>query len=137
VPKNPPPQVLIVDDEPHVRAFISALLRESFSSLSILEAGDDAAALAAMAARPDLVLLDINLIGSSGLDLLPQLLALHPDTVVVMLTAVSVRQAIEQAMARGARGYVLKDGTLEELEAALRDVIRDNFDVDEATGTRS
>ena len=45
------------------------------------------------------MLLDINLIGSSGLELLVQILALNPAAVVVMLTAVNVRHTIEDAVA--------------------------------------
>lgn len=120
----------MIDDEPHVRAFISLLLKSTFTELEVLQAGDDTAALAVVtAARPDLVLLDINLVGVSGLDLLPRILALHPEAVVVMLTAVSVRHAIEEAQAKGARGYIVKDTSSEEMSAAIVDVVRDHFDL--------
>lgn len=126
------PTVLIVDDEPHVRVYLSMLLRAILSDVRLLEAADDAAALAqCREARPALVLLDINLVGSSGLELLPRLLAVHPDAVVVMLTAVNVRHAVEEALAKGAAGYLLKDQSMEELKQALIEVVRDNFDVDE------
>jgi DNA-binding NarL/FixJ family response regulator len=122
------PRVLVIDDEPHVRAFIVMLLKTTFSKLEIAQAGDDTTALALVAsAPPDLVLLDINLIGVSGLDLLPRILALHPNAVVVMLTAVSVRQAIEEAQNKGASGYILKETNPEEMGAAIVEVVREQF----------
>jgi DNA-binding NarL/FixJ family response regulator len=124
------PRVLVIDDEPHVRAFIRLLLNTTFGGLEVLQAGDHTAALELVnSARPHLVLLDINLVGVSGLDLLPQIRALHPEAVVVMLTAVSVRHAIEDAQAKGASGYILKDTSPEEMSAAIIDVVREHFEL--------
>lgn len=123
----------MIDDEPHVRAFIVMLLKSTFTNLEIMQAGDDTAALALVtSAPPDLVLLDINLIGVSGLDLLPRILALHPKAVVVMLTAVSVRHAIEEAQSKGASGYILKDTSPEEMGAAIVEVVREQFGLTDA-----
>lgn len=123
-----PAKVLIVDDEPHVRIYVSRLAQATLENIEVLQAGDDTTALALYAQhRPELVLLDINLIGSSGLEVLTQILGLNPDAVVIMLTAVNVRHTIEDAMAKGASGYILKESSLEEMTEALREVVRTSF----------
>lgn len=122
------PRVLIVDDEPHLRAFVRLLLNATFADLEVLEAGDETAALAVFAAaKPDLVLLDINLVGCSGLEVLPRLRALDPAAEIVMLTAVNVRHTIEEAQAKGAAGYILKDTDEDEFTTAILEAVRSRF----------
>ncbi len=119
-----PAKVLIVDDEPHLRTLMSKLVRVNLGGAAVLEAGDGPTAFALyQQERPDLVLLDINLIGSSGLDTLGQIRAFDPDAVVIMLTAVNVRRAVEEATKQGASGYILKDTPYEEIAQALRDIV--------------
>jgi DNA-binding NarL/FixJ family response regulator len=121
-------KVLIVDDEPHVRAYVSMVLQATFADLEILEAENDRAAVDVFTrARPDLVLLDVNLVGASGLDVLPRLLAIDPKATVVMLTAVNLRRAVEDAQAKGASGYILKDVDQTELAAAIVEVVQERF----------
>jgi DNA-binding NarL/FixJ family response regulator len=123
-----PSKVLVVDDEPHVRVYVSQLAKATLADIEILQAGDEATALSLYAQhRPDLVLLDINLIGSSGLDVLAGIVALNPDAVVIMLTAINVRHTIEDAMAKGAAGYILKESSFEEMAEALREAVRASF----------
>lgn len=121
-------KVLIVDDEPHLRTFVRILLNSIFADLEVLEAGDEAAALALFSEKkPDLVLLDINLVGSSGIDVLQQMRRLDPEAEVVMLTAVNVRHTIEEAQAKGAAGYILKDTDEEELTTAIIEIVQSRF----------
>lgn len=121
-------KVLVVDDEPHLRTFVRILLCSTFADLEVYEAGDETAALALYTEkRPDLVLLDINLIGVSGLDVLQRLRRLDPEAEVVMLTAVNVRHTIEEAQAKGAAGYILKDTDEEELTTALLEIVQARF----------
>ena len=123
-----PAKILIVDDEPHVRRFLKKLLRVHVGAAEIIEAEDGPSAVALYTTeRPDLVLLDIHLIGSSGLDALGEICALDAEATVVMLTAVDVRHAIEDAMEKGARGYLLKDTPLEQLTEDLLEIIAREF----------
>jgi len=122
-----PNKVLVVDDEPHIRTYVSMLVRDTLSAVTVFQAGDEAGAMAQFTAnRPELVLLDINLIGSSGLDVLKQIRQLDPDVVIIMLTAINVRHIIEQAMAMGANGYILKESSDEEMAEALREIIEES-----------
>lgn len=123
-----PAKILIVDDEPHIRAFLRKLVRANLPGCIATEAADAATALATYTQeRPDLVLLDINLIGSSGLDVLAQIRALNPAAVVVMVTAVNVMKAVNQALTNGAHGYILKDQSHEEISRTLMDLIATAF----------
>ncbi len=129
--------VLVVDDEPHLRRFVRMLLHSTFEDLAVIEAGDETAALALYAeAKPDLVLLDINLIGCSGIAVLQRLRQMDPQAEVVMLTAVNVRHTIEEAQAAGAAGYILKEADDEALTAALLEVVRSRFGAAEAGGPK-
>jgi DNA-binding NarL/FixJ family response regulator len=121
-------KVLVVDDEAHIRTYVGLLVHNTLEDVEVLEAADAAAAVALFQQhRPQLVLLDINLVGSSGLEVLTQLLAIDPAAVVVMLTAVNIRRSVEEAQERGASGYILKEASFEEMTAALREVIREHF----------
>jgi DNA-binding NarL/FixJ family response regulator len=121
-------KVLVVDDEPHLRTFVRILLGATFADLAVYEAGDENAALALFAEhKPDLVLLDIHLIGCSGITVLERIRQLDPAAEVVMLTAVNVRHTIEEAQAKGAAGYILKDTNEEELTAALIEIVQSRF----------
>ena len=104
------------------------LLCATFADVEVTEAGDETAALALYAAkRPDLVLLDINLIGCSGIEVLQRLRALDAAAEVVMLTAVNVRHTIEEAQQKGAAGYILKDADEDELATAIIEIVQSRF----------
>ncbi len=121
-------KVLVVDDEPHLRTFVRILLRSTFADLEVYEAGDEAGALALYAeTKPDLVLLDIHLVGGSGLSVLEKLRAMDPAAEIVMLTAVNVRHTVEEAQAKGAVGYILKDTNEEELTSAIIEIVQERF----------
>jgi DNA-binding NarL/FixJ family response regulator len=121
-------KVLLVDDEPHMRTYVGMLVRSTMPQVELLEAGDEAAALALFQQhRPGLVLLDINLVGSSGLDLLPRLLGIDAQAIIIMLTAVNIRRSVEEAMERGASGYILKDASFEVMTESLQEIVREKF----------
>jgi two-component system, chemotaxis family, chemotaxis protein CheY len=118
-----PKNTLLVDDEAHVRAFMRLLLRE-LGIEECWEAADGASAIhLAKHNKPDLVLLDINLPGMSGLQILAQLKQLNPDVPVVMATAQSSMSTVSEAVRLGASGYLLKHCPKEETLEALRDIL--------------
>lgn len=119
-----PLHVLLVDDEAHVRTFLRMMVRDAFPAATVAEAGTRAEAMREFAGRPPgLVLLDINLVGESGLDILRDIRAIAAAVPVVMLTSINVRHTVEEALAAGATGYLLKDSAPEEMQEVLREAL--------------
>ncbi len=116
------PTVLVVDDEPAIRALIRAALAQH----TVLEATDGKAALEmARARRPDVVLLDVALPGLSGLDVCRRLKAdpVTAGAAVLLLTGLP-QPADRMAREGGADGCIAKpfspNGIVQEIEQALR-----------------
>jgi two-component system, NtrC family, response regulator HydG len=113
------PRVLVVDDDPGVRFTLREILESE--GLRVEEAVDGATALDRVEAfRPDLVLTDLRMPGTDGMELIRQLAARAPSPRVVMVTAHgSERQAVE-AMKAGAFDYFRKPFDVDELLAVVR-----------------
>jgi CheY-like chemotaxis protein len=123
--------ILLVDDEAHIRKFMSLLLRH-LGVTRIFEAHNGATAIEVYKAqRPDMVMLDVNMPQMDGLETLRALKAIDPDCVVVMLTSLANRQTIDQAVALGAANYIRKDAAPEDIGRALADTIDTCFESDE------
>ncbi|MCI4661257.1 MAG: response regulator transcription factor [Neomegalonema sp.] len=115
-----PIRTLIVDDHPLVLEGLRSCL-ENFARIEIVAVAEDAdVTLRAVAEhQPDIVLLDVNLPGINGLDIIEQIVVAAPDAAVIMLTMHDKKEYIDTALARGARGYVLKDTPSNEIVAAI------------------
>jgi two-component system response regulator DesR len=96
-----------------------------------VESGDKVLA-AAVEARPDVALLDIELPGRSGLDVAADLRARLPGCMVLMLTTFGRPGYLRRAMEAGARGFLLKDAPVEELAGAVRKILAGEQVVDPA-----
>jgi two-component system, NarL family, invasion response regulator UvrY len=114
-------RILIADDHELVRRGIRQILADAFSDLVVAEAADARQILeAAGKAAWDIVLLDINMPGRSGIEVLPDLKALHPRLPVVVLSAFPEKDYAVRAFKLGAAGYVSKGSASDELIAAIR-----------------
>lgn len=123
--------ILLVDDEPHIRKFVTLLVRQ-LGTPTIHEAADGEEALELYdRERPDLVLLDISMPLMDGLETLKRLRIMDPDATVIMLTSMANRQSVEQALAHGAVNYLRKDLPKDEMLQALRETIAAVFDAEE------
>jgi DNA-binding NarL/FixJ family response regulator len=115
-----PIRVLVVDDHPIWRDAAARSLEEAGFVVNGT-ARDGAQALrVALATRPDVVLLDLNLPDSSGADVTRHLLAALPEVRVLMLSASGERQDVLDAVTAGASGYLLKSAEVRELTEAVR-----------------
>jgi DNA-binding NarL/FixJ family response regulator len=102
------PRILVVDDDPDQR-FLARTLFERAGISVVAEAADaDDALLQAEDHHPDLVVLDLQMPGRSGLDLLPELRSRCPGASVVVVSNLPRRHYEEQVLAAGALGYVEK-----------------------------
>jgi len=112
---------LVVDDHEVVRRGLKQVLAEAFPGARLAEAASAETALAAIAAGGwDLVLLDINVPGRSGLELLEEAKRLWPAMPVLMVSAYPEEEFAIRCLRLGASGYVTKDSASDELVAAAR-----------------
>jgi DNA-binding NarL/FixJ family response regulator len=127
VPDVEPLRVVIAERQGLVRAGFRALLERSDAIVVAAEAATaDEAVAAARATRPDVVLVDIDLQGTGGLEAAREILDEAPagETGVVMLMASESDDAVFAALRAGATGLLLKDTEPDELVAAVRTVAR-------------
>jgi len=115
-------KVLLVDDHAVVRAGVRRLL-ESETGISIVEAEDSHGALEIWRReRPNLIILDLNLTESSGLELLRRLIQLDKGAKILVLSMHSEPVYAARALQSGARGYVSKSAGADELVNAVKQV---------------
>ncbi|MEN5152563.1 response regulator transcription factor [Pseudomonas orientalis] len=113
--------LLLVDDHALIRAGVRALILDIPGYTVIGEASDGAQLLEQFRAlQPDIVLLDLSMKHTGGLDALQQLKAAYPKSKVLILSMHTEPDLIMRALESGAHGYLLKDMTGNELEHALR-----------------
>jgi DNA-binding NarL/FixJ family response regulator len=118
-----PLRVLVVDDHPLFTAGVTALLSSVADTEVVATAADgEAAVREATLHRPDVVLMDLNLPGTSGLEATRRIAKARPESVVLVLSMLDDDESVLAAMRAGARGYVLKGAGQEELLAAIRSV---------------
>jgi two-component system response regulator DesR len=117
-------RVLVAEDQGMVRGALAALLRLQKDIEVVGEAGrGDEVVAAAVAARPDVVLLDIELPGVDGLTAAAALREALPASRVVMLTTFGRIGYLRRAIDAGAVGFLLKDAPATELATAIRRVM--------------
>ena len=115
-----PQTVLIVDDMPDMRSLLRATLLK-LGITSVAEAEDGAQALATYQHENiDIVFLDINMPGVSGLELLVELKRIDPKVYVVMVSGESSMSNVRAAIGFGAKGFVVKPYSADKIEEALK-----------------
>jgi two-component system chemotaxis response regulator CheY len=116
-------KALIVDDEYHIRKYMSLVLR-SMGVTTVCEASNGAEGVDAyVREQPDLVLLDVNMPVMDGIEALLKIRSLDADASIVMLTSLANRHTIEQAVDGGALHYIRKDTPRDELIALLNGLL--------------
>ena len=118
--------LLLVDDHSLIRAGVRALVLD-LPGYAVVGEANDGSQLLEMAQRlsPDIVLLDISMKQTGGLEALQQLNRVRPHSKVLILSMHTDPALIMQALESGAHGYLLKDTTATELEHAL-EALRNN-----------
>jgi two-component system invasion response regulator UvrY len=117
-------KVLVVDDHELVRLGMRRLLEDNPMIEFIHESSSGEIALEmALATHYDLILMDINLPGMTGLEAAEQLLTLAPKSRVIMVTGRLEGSLIRQILNAGVRGYISKGSSANEMEKAMRKVM--------------
>jgi DNA-binding NarL/FixJ family response regulator len=125
-------RVLVVDDHPIMREGLRQLINHE---ADLMVCGDSADAAEAMSlicsARPDLVLADISLPGKSGLEMIKDIRAQHPDLPVLVLSMHDEALYAERVLRAGARGYIMKQEGGRKLIQAIQQVLAGQIFVSE------
>lgn len=124
-PKTPadPTTVLVVDDEDGIRQALTRFLTRL--GYQVQAAANATEALEQQAAhQPTAMLCDIRMPETSGVELLPKVLAQDPDLAIIMLTAIDEPRTAIECLKLGAYDYLIKPVDLEELELSLQHALR-------------
>lgn len=116
-------RVLLVDDEPLLVEGLEIIL--TFNGMEIAgKAGDGRAALEVLAKEPcGLALVDLNMKGMGGIELIGRMKAEYPDVKILVLTTFYDDKNITQAIANGADGYLLKDSGKDAILGAIGQIM--------------
>jgi two-component system invasion response regulator UvrY len=117
--------ILIADDNATLRSRLRELLTESFPSAQISEAVDTCEVMSQLALVPsDVLLLDINMPGRTGLQVLDELKIQYPQTRVIVLSLHPETQYAVRALRAGARAYLDKDNVADDLVRTVKAVLK-------------
>lgn len=109
-------QIIIADDHPIFRSGLKFLLESSFPGVSVTDFDNGSQVLDHLGAHvPDVVFLDIDMPVKNGLDTCAEISARFPELRVVILSMYKDVEMVKLAFFNGARGYLVKDNTSEEL----------------------
>ena len=116
-------RIVVVDDHPVVREGLVASLEDDPEFQVVGAAGSAEEALPLVtASKPDIILLDLELPGVNGLTAIPNLTAANAASKILILTAYDTDERVLGAIRAGAKGYLLKGASLEEIARAIRAV---------------
>jgi two-component system response regulator NreC len=116
-------RVLVVDDHPVVRAGLRALVELQDDLHFVGEAADAGEAVRLAERRaPDVVLMDVSMPGTNGVDAIAEIRHLRPGVRILMLSIHDEAEYVREAFAHGAMGYVLKEAAPTELVTAIHTV---------------
>ncbi|HVL89412.1 MAG TPA: response regulator transcription factor, partial [Actinomycetota bacterium] len=115
--------VLLVDDHPLWRDTLRKVLERKGFATVVAEAADAGEALAAArASAPDVIVMDIQLPGASGIDATRDLVSERPDVKVLVLASSDNRAQVVAAVEAGARGYLIKTAGSDDVRESVRRV---------------
>jgi DNA-binding NarL/FixJ family response regulator len=114
-------RVVVIDDHPIVRQGLVGVLEDEADLEVVGEYGSAREGLGHMGrVQPDVVLLDLEMPDLDGIDALPALIAAKPDLAVLVFTAYDTEERVLGALRAGAKGYLLKGASAEEIGRAVR-----------------
>lgn len=117
-------KIFIVDDHPVLRQGLAQLINQEEDMITVGEAGDAATAMQGIdKIKPDLVLMDISLEGTSGIELTKNLLAKQPNLRVLVISMYDESVYVDRALQAGAKGYLMKREVTDHITSAIRKVL--------------
>jgi DNA-binding NarL/FixJ family response regulator len=119
-PSPEPLRVVLVDDHPVYRAGLARLLRESGVDVIAEVPNGETALTVVEELAPDVVIMDLNMPGMSGLEATRRLVAQSPATRVLVVSVSAQEADVTDAILAGASGYILKESPVEEVVAGIQ-----------------
>ena len=117
-------KIFLVDDHPLVREWLTNLIHQQPDLVVCGESEDAPDALQQISAiKPDVAIVDISIKQGSGIELIKNLKAGHPDLAMIVLSMHDERLYAERALRAGARGYIMKSETAKKVITAIRQVL--------------
>ena len=113
--------ILIVDDDKSIRYSLKRMLEESFSVLTAQNGKE--ALLRIKESSPDLVIMDIKMPGRSGIEILKEMKAFDPKSLVILMTAYGTTETAIEAMKYGAFDYILKPFPIPQMKELVQKAI--------------
>jgi two-component system response regulator DevR len=130
-------KILIVDDHEVVRLGLKSMLENYPGFEVVAEAGNARDAIQQVILhKPDIVLMDIRLPGTSGIEATEEITSKHPNVKVIVLTSYAEDEMLFSAIKAGASGYVLKQVNMEDLVKSIEAVARGEASLDPAVTQR-
>jgi two-component system, chemotaxis family, chemotaxis protein CheY len=120
-----PTSALIIDDEKHIRVYLKMLLKKLGVATTQEASNIEEARLQLAASKPELVTLDLNMPGGSGLDFLREIREQDQDTYVVIMSADALTATIRAANEAGADGFIRKDLPPQQMLEELHKIFTD------------
>jgi DNA-binding NarL/FixJ family response regulator len=124
----PTKHILIIDDHAMFRSGLRMLIDDRMPDTQVAEAGTLRDGLEGMGGTPDVVLLDVKLPGLSGMEGIALVRRQWPEVPVLMLSAQDDTETVQQAMGRGASGFVSKAETAERIVELLNQALRGSIE---------
>lgn len=118
-------RLFIIDDHRIVRDGLKALFKEEISITLAGESDGSAGAILPEEAMPDIVLMDISLGKNSGIELTKELLHKYPDVKIIILSMLASEEVVLSAIEAGAKGFLPKSTSKDEILKAIYEVNRD------------
>lgn len=116
-------RILLADDHPSLRAGLASILNAQQDLTVVAEAGSGRETLEkAAATHPDVLIVDLRMPEGDGIETIRELMKANPQVKVLVLTTYDNEEDIFKALEAGARGYILKDTTREEIIEAVRQI---------------
>jgi DNA-binding NarL/FixJ family response regulator len=118
-----PIRILVADDHPSVRAGLASILNAQPDLTVVAEAGTGRETVEKFRlTTPDVVIVDLRMPDGDGIQTIKDLMAINPAAKTLVLTTYDTEEDIFNALEAGARGYILKDTTREEIIEAVRQI---------------
>ncbi len=123
--------ILIIDDHPSVAEGLKSIIGKSSIARNIYTAYSYEEGLdKSLKEKPDLILMDISLKGSSGIELMREILKKIPEIKIIMISMYSKINFIVESLKAGAKGYILKELSSEQIINGIRRVVAGEIFVD-------